>query len=176
MKKSNLSEVVGNKDIDQKFEYLQEIMQDDLTTELFKWLGGWEMEEFTSHIMSDYSDDFGLDEDEEVDSKNFEDYFDDYIVEMMGHEWTQNEILRWQNSDTMQKFVDDTLRVWGFSDDYEEMYESVNETKKSSAAKMVLQLMDSDEDADYEGSLKKALEKFKDVDKAELEKELDLYI
>jgi hypothetical protein len=41
---------------------------------------------------------------------------------------------------------------------------------------MVLQLIDSDEDVDYEGSLKKALEKFKDVDKAELEKELDLYI
>lgn len=57
-----------------------------------------------------------------------------------------------------------------------QQFESVNESKKSPAAKMVLQLMDSEEDANYQEALKKALAKFKDVDKAELEKELNKYI
>ena len=56
--------------------------------------------------------------------------------------------------------------------------ESLNEAQKSPAAKMVLQLMDKDPDGggNYEVALKKALTKFKNVNKAELEKELDLYI
>ena len=56
--------------------------------------------------------------------------------------------------------------------------ESVNEAQKSPAAKMVLQLMDKDPDGggNYEVALKKALAKFKNVNKTELEKELDLYI
>ena len=57
-------------------------------------------------------------------------------------------------------------------------FESVNEAQKSPAAKMVLQLMDKDPDGggNYEVALKKALAKFKNVDKVELEKELDLYV
>ena len=48
--------------------------------------------------------------------------------------------------------------------------------EKSKEASAVLQLMDADEDADYEKALKAVLKKYPKVDKKALEKELDKYI
>ena len=47
---------------------------------------------------------------------------------------------------------------------------------KTPAAKMVLQLLDSEEDPSYTKALKMTLEKFPNVKKEQLEKELDKYI
>ena len=48
--------------------------------------------------------------------------------------------------------------------------------EKSKEASEVLQLMDAEEDPDYEKSLKAVLKKYPKVDKKKLEKELDKYI
>lgn len=47
---------------------------------------------------------------------------------------------------------------------------------KSKEASEVLQLMDAEEDPDYEKSLKAVLKKYPKVDRKKLEKELDKYI
>lgn len=55
-----------------------------------------------------------------------------------------------------------------------EEIKSLSESKKSKEASAVLQLMD--QDYSYEQALKKVLSKYKNVDKAKLEKELNTYI
>lgn len=58
----------------------------------------------------------------------------------------------------------------------EQAFESRINESKSKACSEVLQIMDTQEEPNYGAALKQVLSKYKNIDKAKLEKELDKYI
>ena len=105
-------------------------------------------------------------------------YTDGKTLEKLG--MGRQDIAKWDGSDIVITAVMDSRSTQSIVKYLKKYIPSgiLKEAQKSPAAKMVLQLMDNDPDGggNYEVALKKTLAKFKNVNKAELEKELDLYI
>ena len=105
-------------------------------------------------------------------------YTDGKTLEKLG--MGRQDIAKWDGSDIVITAVMDSRSTQSILRYMKKYIPSgiLKEAQKSPAAKMVLQLMDNDPDGggNYEVALKKTLAKFKNVNKAELEKELNLYI